>query len=392
MVRVLAACYSGSGKREAVSLTDRTPVDSPPPVAGRLELPECTTESRWKALFEVAEVHNLVFPLTRALKDSGISIPDPIKVDCEHALLAWKVKRRAYERLLLRVSELASRNRIPLLAVKGPQLAERLYLFPEDRSFRDLDLLVPPDAFARFADILLQAGFVATASPFHGLSREAVTAWELPMTFSPEDAPGLHLDLHSNLIHRLEPYRTPVSPVWDRAIPWRDGLLGLADEDFLQFLMVHALKHGYLQLQSFLDLHRAAAVPGIHRTFAMVLQRSASHGFGTLVATAAELGRRTYGTIWPAESSTPAPAVRAADRLETALWKGFPMVSERVQLLLQAFLLLDSRRRFLKYLRISLFRPLETIPSRPYNAKPWTNPWAGLVRAARSIRYRGSGR
>lgn len=316
----------------------------------------------WAKLVETAESQRLQPALEVHLQASPHPVPASLRRELQHSLLAWKVKRQAYEKLLHRMEALATQTGIPLLLLKGPALAERLYSSPETRMFRDLDLMVPAEGFLPLVQRLKREGFVETPSPYQGLSGKAVQNWELPLTFSPAEAPGLHIDLHTNLIHRLEPYWIPAGPVWERAVAWRGGLLTLGHEDFLLFLMTHALKHGYFGLQGFLDLHRASRDPHLPRSFPSVLKRAQEHGFGTLVRVAADLGQRLCGPRWP---SVPLPRRRAgwaADLLEARLCSRQPFLSERFQLLLTASLLVDSIPRLLRYWRLSLFRPLETIP------------------------------
>lgn len=340
----------------------------------------------WRDILEIAQVHRLVLPLGIRLRDSGFPVPPQVQQEFEQALLVWRAKRRAFTEVLQLIGELAATEKIPLILMKGLSLADRLYPNPESRIFADLDLLARAEDFSRLVKKLGQAGFRETEGPYYGLPAAAISAWELPLSFSPNDAPGLHIDLHSNLTHRLEAYRLPAAPVWERAVPWRFGLMSLSDEDLLLFLMIHSLKHGHFHLQAFLDLHFAARDSGFRKVFPAVLGRAAAAGFGTLVRTVAELGRRLYGTQWPG-CGEPGWRVRtAAKLLEPRICDGQPVGSERFQLLLTAGLVVDSLPRLLQYWWLCAVRPPATIPAQPYRSSHWANPWAGLVRQVRKLK------
>ncbi len=312
-----------------------------------------------------------------------------MKRELDESVWAWAAKRRAYLDVLDRVGEIASRASIPLILLKGPCLAERLYEPAEARPFRDLDIMVRESSFESLISGLLDAGFTLTPGPFRGLSSEVLRRWELPQTLSPRDAPGLHLDLHMNIMNRLEPYRFDPDSLWKRAEPWESGLLRLADEDLLFFLFVHSLKHGFCSLLPFFDLHLAAGDTLLAGCFQTVVRRSERYGFGSLVGVAVELGRRLFGTQWPGEVPISRRVRLAANLLQRCVRTGSPWISERFQLLLSASLLVDSADRLARYWRLSLFRPTAVVPAQRYQSGPWSNPWAGAVRLARSMQRRG---
>ena len=346
----------------------------------------------WSELGQAARTHGMLLPLRAALGHRPES-PPPVEFgkELDEVFWAWTAKRKAYLMLAGRVASIADSHGISLILLKGPYLAERLYRPAEVRPFRDLDVLVEDAAFAPLLAHLDEAGFVRTAGPYQGIGPTGLRRWELPVTLSPREAPGLHIDLHLNLTPRLEPYRLPPQSFWAGAAPWKEGFLRLSDADALLFLFIHSLKHGYCTLLPFYDLHLAAKDPSLAVTYRDVLERADRHGFGRLIRVASELGRRLFGTAW--ETGDPAsPSIRSiAAGFESRVRSGRPWLSERLHLLLSSLLLVAPGRRLAHYWRLSLLRPPSAIPDRPYLVGPWTNPWAGAVRLVRGLPGRRRG-
>lgn len=341
----------------------------------------------WRGVFEAAERHRVLLPLRIRLKERpDLAAPASIEKELDHSFWAWVVKRSAYLETLSRIGSIAAESRVPLILLKGPYIAERLHKPPQSRLFRDLDLMVEESSFDFLMSRLVEAGFMLAPSPYQGLPTAVLRRWELPVTLAQRDAPGLEVDLHMNITHRLEPYRVPPDQIWKNAEPWRTGLLRLCDEDFLLFLFIHSLKHGYFSLLAFFDLHLAARDTLLAGRFGGVLERAERQGFGSLVRVSAELGRRLLGTSWPGSRPASRRERLAAGLLESHALLGHPWISERLQLLLSAGLLVDSVHRLGRYWRLSLFRPPATIPRQRYAVSPWSNPWASTVRLVRRMR------
>lgn len=340
----------------------------------------------WAAVWVAAESHRITAAIGQEIQARELSLPAELRVGMEQSRLAWSVKRRAYIATVQRLGELSISASIPLLLFKGPVVADRLYASPEARIFRDLDVAVGAADFPRWLELLSAAGFLQVPGPYQSVRTDTLVRWELPITLVHREAPGLQVDLHLNPVHQFEPYHLPAPNYFSRSVPWSFGLRRPCDEDLLLLLFIHAVKHGYFQLVSFLDLHRAYLDPSLDECLPTVRSRAAEAGFESLVLVVAEVVRRLFGRGWP---ELPAPPFRgrlAALMICRALKSGGHFLGERPQVLLNAFLLVDSGRRLARYLGLSLFRPPSAIPDRPYLSGGWTNPWAGLVRAARRVR------
>lgn len=145
-------------------------------------------------------------------------------------------------RTVLHFSRLFAEDGVRHAVLKGPMLQEDLYGDERLRPYTDLDLLVDARASSAARRILIRDGWRLTGSSlaralhFHDVLRR-------------EDGAGPPLELHRSLVDRANLYRIPDREVLDRrvAVPVPGGSLpGLAPEDQILYLCLHAAKHGFL--------------------------------------------------------------------------------------------------------------------------------------------------
>lgn len=146
-------------------------------------------------------------------------------------------------------------ERIPVIPLKGPALAETLYPYPALRPCSDLDLLIRRESLDRADHLLLGLGYhrLADAHSFQfDLAFDRATLYEAPS--------GIHVDLHWGLVSdpRYSWDEREGLTVWDRAVQVRvagEDALGLCPEDLLLYLAVHlAVHHALVGLLWYYDL------------------------------------------------------------------------------------------------------------------------------------------
>ena len=137
------------------------------------------------------------------------------------------------------------RAHLPVIPLKGPVLAERLYGNPALRAYGDLDLLV------RRRD-LAQAEALLTGLAFHsgGQADDYHRLWLRN---------SVHLELHHNVDHPLA-FDFDIDRAWHRAVQSQFSgipiqLLAPADE--LVYLCLHAVRHRFDRLCLHVDLRLA---------------------------------------------------------------------------------------------------------------------------------------
>lgn len=169
-----------------------------------------------------------------------------------------------------------ARERLPVIPLKGPALAETLYADPALRPFSDLDLLIRREHVLA-ADGLLQAlGYRRLAD---GHSWEFDLAYDRAALYEGPD--GVQVDLHWSLLSdpRYVWEESAGLEVWERMIKSQiDGqtVLGLCPEDLLLYLATHlAVHHGLAGLLWYWDLALLLDRWGSRLDWPTVLERAA---------------------------------------------------------------------------------------------------------------------
>lgn len=131
---------------------------------------------------------------------------------------------------------------LPVISLKGPCYAARLYGDAALRTCFDLDLLVRPSDLARAQDVMSGIGFVR-----QGYADDYHQRWLRNATI---------VELHHNL-ENPHAFRIDMDALWARSrVSQFDGepiqLLGPSDE--LLYLCLHALRHRFERLRLILDL------------------------------------------------------------------------------------------------------------------------------------------
>lgn len=135
--------------------------------------------------------------------------------------------------------------------VKGPVFARRLYEFPADRSFTDIDVLIPPAALEAAFEVMRSEGFSLDQKEFWDNShRDMEFKWTLPENRS------VLFELHANLVHypRL---RRRTGFGYEELVNLGGGD-PLAPEALLGTAIVHAsCGHKFHRLQMIVDVLQA---------------------------------------------------------------------------------------------------------------------------------------
>ncbi|MHC1703183.1 MAG: nucleotidyltransferase family protein [Tenuifilaceae bacterium] len=113
----------------------------------------------WNKLIILLERHRLIPIFYHNLKDlsNKFSVDIPSQLTEKFIIQTQNVLKLTAEGL--RVSELVTKEGIPLILLKGPFLSERLYSNPGLRPSRDIDILTTPENIDRLNDLLINVGY-----------------------------------------------------------------------------------------------------------------------------------------------------------------------------------------------------------------------------------------
>jgi hypothetical protein len=198
--------------------------------------------TEWQDAFQVAEHENILPYFAATLRQSGVPLPAPIQDNLAVA------EREAARNSFWWTSELRgilqafAARAIPVVPLKGPMLAERIYGGINLRQSCDLDLLVMPQHIGSANSLLEKLGFTSSSSPigFHYLWHRGTTCVELH--FDVVDQRDFNFDT-VGACRRARPREFLGQPV-----------LQFAPTDELLYLCLHGVRHHFKRLTYVLDI------------------------------------------------------------------------------------------------------------------------------------------
>jgi hypothetical protein len=144
------------------------------------------------------------------------------------------------------IRNLLDQKGIPVIVLKGPYLSYAFYQDPHERTYCDLDLLVPGEDFLLAASLLQQAGFKLTkCDPLHLANVNAKYNWGF------QSPSGVFIELHRDFCDYSR-YRADLGGIFTRARSFQFGeteALGLSARDLLPQLCLHAGKSFFITIE-----------------------------------------------------------------------------------------------------------------------------------------------
>jgi hypothetical protein len=268
----------------------------------RLRWPGGLPGVEWEALVAEANVHGLAPALAFALRlAGGLEVPLGTSECLAHGLAQSTGRHVVLARALERVVARLGADGLPVIALKGPLLAEMIYPHPGVRPSSDLDVLVRPADSVPVDATLRSLGYRPLGDDPPGPSdvdARGAAAYDGP--------DGVRLDLHWRLV--TEPRfvwdEAEACGIWDRARPVRFGasrVLSLAPDDLVLYLAVHlATHHGLGGLVWAWDIARLVRDERWTIDWETVVERAACWRVRRAVYFALDEARRTFGAAVPA--------------------------------------------------------------------------------------------
>jgi hypothetical protein len=295
------------------------------PIGPRAKLPGAPLgEAGLKQLVALAERHGVLPAVVRNLRrvnEAGPGPPLPAAAsgleEADRLLIASTGHMLMMRHQLAAVREAFARRAMPLLVIKGPALADRLYAEPAMRTFTDLDLLVPRDGWNGIGAVMDSIGYVPkTESDKRHRGQYAEKSWY------PPDGNGGAIDIHWDVV-TSPGLRRRVSITYEdleRAFPGGEKTCSAAL--MLLIAAVHgAAGHRFERLQILCDVSQAARVlPGNDREGLVEAARATGATFA--LVTALGLAHALFGEPRCGEILTwlaPSRRRRAAARVLTPL-------------------------------------------------------------------------
>jgi Uncharacterised nucleotidyltransferase len=201
----------------------------------------------WGKLLALADQHCVRPLLLRSLKAvCWDAVPQSIRLELERFCKSNAQKNLLLAGELLRLLRSFNENDVPVVAFKGPILAEAVYGDLSLREFCDLDLLIRVQDLTKAEDILLACGYTAQFPDRD--YRTAFLSYQGQYAFRREQS---DVDLHWQFSGDGVVFPLRAAEVWPRLI--EETVAGrtvpsLAHDDLALFLAAHGTKEGWRSL------------------------------------------------------------------------------------------------------------------------------------------------
>ena len=212
----------------------------------------------WNAVMNLARVHDMEPLVAWQLKGACSQGLDPAFLGALSEVLYYNTAK--YLRLtsdLIGVLRVFQAERIPVVSVKGPILADGLCDEFAWRDSCDLDLLVRHSDITRAKEALMAVGY-RLGSQLPSGEETAPFHWRSQLVLL-RDRFGPAIDLHWQLLPSWFPCARYFHSVWERvqiAAFHGQEVLVLSVEDQLFFLCAHAARHSWETLRLVVDIAR----------------------------------------------------------------------------------------------------------------------------------------
>jgi len=197
--------------------------------------------SEWQRAFRIAEEENVLPLFLQRLRQSAISIPDPVQDDLSRNESEAARTSFWWTSELKGILQALALEAIPVIPLKGPMLADRIYGGVNLRSSRDLDLLVHPQDIPAASSVLEKLEFAKASRVGHH------THWLRGTTL---------VELHHDVGNpRVFDFDTALA--WKRAKPREflgQPVWQFASSDELLFLCIHSARHQFEYLSHVIDV------------------------------------------------------------------------------------------------------------------------------------------
>lgn len=210
---------------------------------------------------------------------------------------------------------------IPFLVFKGPVLSATLYRRVDLRSFNDLDVLVPPSAFAGAVEALEDVGTAVLDQNWDLLARLGLGQVHMRLHH------GTLVDVHWHLVNRAAVRRSLAIPVEDVFARKRLVVLSgtrvatFEPADTVLHLCLHAALAGGTRLLWLKDIERSVADSEL--AWEQVVERARDWGTAAPVAAMLQRAERVVGASVPEDvvaELAPSRRARVADAAVDRLW------------------------------------------------------------------------
>ncbi len=208
----------GERSRAPTDVSHLLPVVAGHGLPGALGFPDELPPNLAFSLATAARSSRLTGPLLGAVRSGAVSLPteaEDLLVEAHREALVWCLQ---LEQRLLEVHDLLGRADIPFVVVKGSAIAHLDLSDPAERTWSDVDILVPPFHIDQAVSLLLADGGVRPyAEPRPGWDRRFGKSVEV------RGADQIEVDVHRSLADGVYGERIPLDHLHGTTEPFELG-------------------------------------------------------------------------------------------------------------------------------------------------------------------------
>jgi Uncharacterised nucleotidyltransferase len=283
----------------------------------------------WGKLLALAGQHGVRPLLLQSLKAAcWDAVPPSARLELEGFCISNAQKNLLLAAELLRLLRSFREHEVPVVAFKGPTLAEAVYGDLSLREFRDLDLLIRVQDLTKAEDLLLACGYTAQFPDRD--YRTAFLRYQGQYAFRRGQSDHW-IDLHWQFSQDGVVFPLRATEVWPRLI--EETLVGrtvpgLAHDDLALLLAAHGTKEGWRRLQWLCDF---AEFLRRHQDldWTAILERTARSHSSRQLLLAVELAATMLDAPAPAELLEQAHDSRAVQSLARRAREGMLLTAPK---------------------------------------------------------------
>ena len=212
-------------------------------VSDRFPEPEAIDESQSESFLAMCRRHRLDSYLGHRIQNNPCKIlPEKTSQQLLTSLHGSKLRSRVMQQRFQRLADQFHRADIRFAALKGVDLARRIYYDPGLRPFDDIDILVAPADVTTVLKHLVRLGF-ETPPRLLPASWVRKFHFHLPLIHREEN---WMLEVHWRLMDKSILPAVPEKELWDEMQRSPEGYRILSPVHYATYLATHAAKHGFL--------------------------------------------------------------------------------------------------------------------------------------------------
>lgn len=208
----------------------------------------------WQLVVRMAGWHAVTPLLNTVLREFPESVPAAILDDLRRRYNVNAVRNKYLANELVRLAARFHEHDIPVMAFKGPVLAQIAYGDLGMREFVDLDILVRPSDMSRVRALLASMSYESQYRALDEVWRDFFQSCE--EAFVNAERPGC-IDVHWQMNPNYFAFAPEGDDLWNRmtAVELEGAAINtLSTPDLLMHLCVHGAKHGWALLGPICDI------------------------------------------------------------------------------------------------------------------------------------------